>query len=71
MMKRYLGQIIKEHLGIRGFFLQRKLLKGGDIGRFTRLSARLCSSPLHAKGKDLAVTLRDQFDQRMYVRFFP
>ena len=69
MMKRYLGQIIKEHLGISGFFLQRKLLKAATLEDLHAFRQDYVAALLHAKGKDLAVTLRDQFDQRMYVRF--
>lgn len=69
MMKRYLADLIKENLGIKGFFLQRKLLKArtlDDIHVFRKL---YLSAILHAKGKDKAIALRDEFDERMYVSF--
>lgn len=69
MMKRYLTQNIKEHLGLRGFFLQRKLQKAETLGALHSFRQDYVAALLHAKGKDLAIKLRDQFDQRMYVRF--
>ncbi|TXI89900.1 MAG: hypothetical protein E6Q34_09850 [Burkholderiaceae bacterium] len=69
MMKRYLGQIIKEHLGIRGFFLQRKLVKAASLEDLHAFRQDYVSALLNIKGKELAIAMRDQFDQRMYVRF--
>lgn len=69
MMKRYLAELIKENLGIKGFFLQRKLLKATRLEDIHAFRQDYVSAILHAKGKDIAINLRDQFDQRMYVRF--
>ncbi len=69
MMKRYLAELIKENLGIKGFFLQRKLLKATRLEDIHAFRQDYVSAILHAKGKDIAIDLRDQFDQRMYVRF--
>lgn len=69
MMKTYLGDNIKSHLGFKGFFMQRKLQKMQTLDDLHRFRQDYVSAILHAKGKDLAITLRDQFDQRMYVRF--
>lgn len=69
MMKRYLAELIKENLGIKGFFLQRKLIKATRLEDIHAFRQDYVSAILHAKGKDIAIDLRDQFDQRMYVRF--
>ncbi|MBC3879978.1 hypothetical protein H8K35_06425 [Undibacterium sp. LX40W] len=69
MMKRYLSDLIKENLGIKGFFLQRRLLKAMSLEDIHAFRQDYVSAILHAKGKDKAIALRDQFDQRMYVRF--
>lgn len=69
MMKRYLNEVIKEYLGLRGFFLQRKLQKAQNLYDIHIFRQAYISAILHSKGKDLAIELRDQFDARMYVRF--
>lgn len=69
MMKRYLAESIKEYLGLKGFFLQRKLQKAQNLYDIHTFRQAYVSAILHAKGKDLAIELRDQFDARMYVRF--
>jgi hypothetical protein len=69
MMKRYLNEVIKEHLGLRGFFLQRKLQKAQNLYDIHTFRQAYISAILHSKGKDLAIELRDEFDARMYVRF--
>ncbi len=69
MMKRYLADLIKENLGIKGFFLQRRLLKAKSLEDIHAFRQDYVSAILYAKGKDRAIELRDQFDQRMYVRF--
>lgn len=69
MMKRYLGDNIKENLGLKGFFLQRKLQKMQTLDELHVFRQAYVSAILHSKGKDKAIELRDEFDQRMYVRF--
>ncbi len=69
MMKRYLGENIKENLGLKGFFLQRKLQKMQTLDDLHVFRQAYVSAILHSKGKDKAIELRDEFDQRMYVRF--
>jgi len=69
MMKRYLAELIKENLGIKGFFLQRKLLKASTLHDIHAFRQPYISAILHAKGKDKAIALRDEFDERMYVSF--
>jgi hypothetical protein len=69
MMKRYLAELIKENLGIKGFFLQRKLLKADTLYDIHAFRQPYISAILHAKGKDKAIALRDEFDGRMYVIF--
>lgn len=69
MMKRYLSENIKENLGIKGFFLQRKLQKTRTLDELHVFRQAYVSAILHSKGKDKAIELRDEFDQRMYVRF--
>jgi hypothetical protein len=69
MMKRYLAELIKENLGIKGFFLQRKLLKASTLYDIHTFRHPYISAILHTKGKDKAIALRDEFDERMYVSF--
>ncbi|MBR7798568.1 hypothetical protein [Undibacterium fentianense] len=69
MMKRYLAELIKENLGLKGFFLQRKLLKVQTLDDLHAFRQVYVAAILHAKGKDKAIELRDQFDMRVYVRF--
>lgn len=69
MMKRYLAELIKENLGLKGFFLQRKLQKAMTLHDIHVFRQAYVSAILHSKGKDKAIELRDQFDERMYVRF--
>ncbi|MBC3875421.1 hypothetical protein [Undibacterium flavidum] len=69
MMKRYLADLIKENLGLKGFFLQRKLQKAQSLLDIHTFRQPYISAILHSKGKDKAIELRDQFDARMYVRF--
>jgi hypothetical protein len=69
MMKRYLAEHIKENLGLRGFFLQRKLQKARSLEDLHAFRHPFIAAILHAKGKDKAVELRDEFDSRMYIRF--
>lgn len=69
MMKRYLGDNIKQNLGLKGFFLQRKLQKMQTLDELHVFRQAYVSAILHSKGKDKAIELRDDFDQRMYVRF--
>ncbi|WMW78909.1 hypothetical protein RF679_09540 [Undibacterium cyanobacteriorum] len=69
MMKRYLTDIIKTQLGIRGFFLHRKLQKIETLQALHAFRQDYVAALLHSKGKDIAIKLRDQFDQKMYVRF--
>ncbi|MFZ6817800.1 hypothetical protein [Undibacterium sp. Ji22W] len=69
MMKRYLSELIKENLGLKGFFLQRKLQKAHNLLDIHTFRQPYISAILHSKGKDKAIELRDQFDERMYVRF--
>lgn len=69
MMKRYLTEVIKDQLGLRGFFLQRKLQKINSLDALHAFRQDYVAALLHTKGKDIAVQLRDEFDQKMYVRF--
>lgn len=69
MMKSYLADLIKENLGFRGFFLQRKLAKANTLYDIHAFRQAYVSAILHAKGKDKAIALRDEFDERMYVSF--
>ena len=69
MMKAYLAPLIKENLGLRGFFLQRKLQKARSLEDIHAFRHPYIAAILHAKGKDKAVELRDEFDSRMYIRF--
>lgn len=69
MMKRYLGDIIKQNLGLKGFFLQRKLQKIQTLDELHVFRQAYVAAILRSKGKDKALELRDEFDQRMYVRF--
>lgn len=69
MMKSYLADLIKENLGLKGFFLQRKLLKANTLLDIHAFRQPYVSAILHAKGKDKAIALRDEFDERMYVSF--
>jgi hypothetical protein len=69
MMKRYLADLIKENLGLKGFFLQRKLQRAQSLHDIHIFRQAYVSAILHSKGKDKAIELRDQFDARMYVRF--
>ncbi|MBI3713651.1 MAG: hypothetical protein HY253_11925, partial [Burkholderiales bacterium] len=59
MMKRYLGENIKENLGIKGFFLQRKLQKMRSLDELHVFRQAYVSAILHSKGKDKAIALRD------------
>ena len=69
IMKAYLAPLINENLGLRGFFLQRKLQKARSLEDIHAFRHPYVAAILHAKGKDKAVELRDQFDSRMYIRF--
>ncbi len=69
IMKRYLSESIKENLGLKGFFLQRKLQKMKSLDELHVFRQAYVAAILHARGKDKAIELRDAFDQRMYVRF--
>ncbi len=69
MMKRFLTETIKECLGIKGFFLQRKVQKAKTLNDIHLIRQPYVSAILYAKGKDKAIDMRDQFDQRMYIRF--
>jgi hypothetical protein len=69
MMKRFLSDTAKEMLGVRGFFLQRKIQKAVCLQDLHELRRPYVTAILHAKGKDIAIELRDQFDQRLYSSF--
>jgi hypothetical protein len=69
MTKRFLSETIKENLGLKRFFLQRKVQKARTLMDLHHIRRPYISAILNAKGKDLAIELRDQFDQRMYISF--
>lgn len=69
MIKRFMSDTIKESLGFKGFFLQRKVQKAHSLEELHALRRDYVTAILHSAGKDKAVEMRDAFDQRLYARF--
>ncbi|MES2739404.1 MAG: hypothetical protein V4754_00415 [Pseudomonadota bacterium] len=59
----FYNQTIKSTLGLRGFTLQLKTEKAGNISDFRDLRQQYVEAVLKAKGPEMARSLRDRLDQ--------
>ncbi len=59
----FYNQTIKSTLGLRGFTLQLKTEKAGNINDFRDLRQQYVEAVLKAKGPEMARSLRDRLDQ--------
>ncbi|MBY0573081.1 MAG: hypothetical protein K2P84_05330 [Undibacterium sp.] len=69
LMKIFLIGSIKQTLGLKGFFLQRKVNRAHSLIDIHKMRRDYVAAILQVCGKERALQFRDQFDQRMYVRF--
>ena len=66
-LSKFFNETIKSTLGFRGFSLQLKVERAGNLQEFEDLRNVYIEAILKAKGKDLARNLRDQLDQLLYA----
>ena len=66
-LSKFFNETIKSTLGFRGFSLQLKVERAGNLQEFEDLRNVYIEAILKAKGKDLARGLRDQLDQLLYA----
>ena len=69
VMKKFMAEAIKNAVGVKGFFFQRKIQKATHLNDIHALRAEFVLSILNAKGRSTALSTRDQFDQLLYIRF--
>lgn len=59
----FFNETIKSNLGLRGFNLQLKVERAANIQDFFELRRPYIEAILNAKGKEMAISLRDRLDQ--------
>lgn len=59
----FFNETIKSNLGLRGFGLQMKVERAGNLQDFLELRRPYLEAILNAKGKEMAISLRDRLDQ--------
>ena len=59
----FFNQTIKSTLGLRGLMLQLKVEKCGNIDEFRALRETYLEAVLKARGREMALSLRDRLDQ--------
>lgn len=63
----FYNETIKSTLGLRGFTLQMKVERAGNLQDFHDLRNVYIEAVLKAKGKEMARSLRDRLDQLLYA----
>ncbi|MFZ6748019.1 hypothetical protein [Undibacterium sp. Ren11W] len=63
----FYNETIKSTLGLRGFTLQMKVERAGNLQDFNDLRNVYIEAILKAKGKEMARSLRDRLDQLLYA----
>jgi hypothetical protein len=63
----FYNETIKSTLGLRGFALQLKVERAGNLQDFNDLRNVYIEAVLKAKGKEMARSLRDRLDQLLYA----
>ncbi len=63
---RFFNETIKANLGFRGFALQLKVERAGNLEDFEYLRIPFLEAVMKAKGRDFARNLRDQLDILLY-----
>jgi hypothetical protein len=63
----FYNETIKSTLGLRGFALQMKVERAGNLQDFNDLRNVYIEAVLKAKGKEMARSLRDRLDQLLYA----
>ncbi|NDI84338.1 hypothetical protein [Undibacterium crateris] len=63
---RFFNETIKANLGFRGFALQLKVERAGNLDDFEHLRIPFLEAVMKAKGRDFARNLRDQLDILLY-----
>jgi hypothetical protein len=63
----FYNETIKSTLGLRGFALQMKVERAGNLQDFHELRNVYIEAVLKAKGKEMARSLRDRLDQLLYA----
>lgn len=59
----FFNETIKSNLGLRGFNLQMKVERAQNLQDFHELRRPYIQAILNAKGKEMAISLRDRLDQ--------
>lgn len=63
----FFNETIKSNLGLRGFSLQMKVERAGSIQDFIELRRPYIEAILNAKGREMAISLRDRLDQLLNI----
>ncbi|MDO8653532.1 MAG: hypothetical protein Q7R66_15220 [Undibacterium sp.] len=63
----FFNETIKNTLGLRGYGLQLKVERAGNIQDFHELRRPYVEAVLKAKGKEMARSLRDRLDQLLFT----
>jgi hypothetical protein len=61
----FYNQTIKSTIGLRGIALQLKVEKAAGIDDFRALRLQYLQAVLKARGREMAVSLRDRLDQQL------
>lgn len=69
LIRKFLISSIEEYLGLKGFFILRKVKKAKTFEDFHSIRNSFVVAILRKKGKDKAIELRDEFDQLTYSKF--
>lgn len=64
----FFNTTIKSTLGLRGFTLQLKVERAATIQDFHELRRPYIEAIFKAKGREMAISLRDRLDQLLYTR---
>lgn len=63
----FYNETIKSTLGLRGYALQLKVERAGNLDDFQQLRHPYIEAVLKAKGQEMARSLRDRLDQLLYA----
>lgn len=69
LLRSFVIESIDEHLGLKGFFILRKVKKAKVFEDFHTLRNPFILAILRKLGKDKALELRDEFDRMLYSKF--
>jgi hypothetical protein len=63
----FFNETVKSNLGLRGFTLQLKVERAGNIQDFIELRRQFIEAIFNSKGREVAIRLRDHLDQLLFA----